>query len=493
MSRIKELVRNKYFGLAREATIRALEDSPGSIPLRGMLIEIFMELRDFQEAYRIITELLEEVPDNDELFGMYPQILLGAGRPDEAVERAIELRERVGEENPNAIGLLAEILETTSKLDELRELIDGMKPSDPLGTIVQALGRARIAMRGKDYEEAVRLFEGVHDSLEEFSGMDETIRVKRQVDCCFQISKAYDRMGEFDKAWDAATRAHREQDARSRPIDWSAYADTLDSVRRLMDRETLASLARCTEHLEYEPLYIVGNPRSGTSLLEQILSMHPKVANGGEMSIGLRLQEQLVELTDSFHGWPDSILDMRADDAAKLGRRYMDTLEHFSAGKAVVSNKALNLQAQLGFLSLVTPNARGIMLYRYPLDNCVSCYTTNLLTSGHRYCSDLEDMAKVWIARRKIMEHWQDQIEMPLLELHYESMVQNQEHETKRIIEFLGLEWDDACLEFYKSKFVARTISYDQVNRKMYTTSDGRWKNYEKHLGPFIERVGDYL
>ena len=101
---------------------------------------------------------------------------------------------------------------------------------------------------------------------------------------------------EFDKAWDAATRAHREQAARSRPYDWSAYVDTLESVRRLMDRETLSSLARCTEHLEYEPLYIVGNPRSGTSLLEQILSMHPKVANGGEMSVGLRLQEQLVEM-----------------------------------------------------------------------------------------------------------------------------------------------------------------------------------------------------
>ena len=79
------------------------------------------------------------------------------------------------------------------------------------------------------------------------------------------------------------------------------------------------------------------------------------------------------------------------------------------------------------------------------------------------------------------------------MELHYEALVQNQEHETRRLIEFLGLEWNEECLEFYKSKFVARTISYDQVNRKMYTTSDGRWKNYEKHLGPLIDRLADYL
>ena len=137
--------------------------------------------------------------------------------------------------------------------------------------------------------------------------------------------------------------------------------------------------------------------------------------------------------------------------------------------------------------------AKAIMLYRYPLDNCVSCYTTNLLASGHLYCSNLEHLADVWLARRKIMEKWFDRIELPLLELHYEGLVQNQEYETRRLIEFLGLDWDESCLEFYKSKFVARTISYDQVNRKMYTTSDGRWKNYEKHLGPLADRLSEYL
>ena len=102
-------------------------------------------------------------------------------------------------------------------------------------------------------------------------------------------------------------------------------------------------------------------------------------------------------------------------------------------------------------------------------------------------------MGKVWIARRKIMEYWQECLEIPILELHYESMVQNQLFETRRIIDFLGLDWDDSCLNFHKSNLVARTISYDQVNRKMYSTSDGRWKNYEKHLQPFADLVSDYL
>ena len=322
----------------------------------------------------------------------------------------------------------------------------------------------------------------------------EEIQFTRIVDCGFQMCKAYDRMGDYDNAWAAATRAHQDHQRRGNSVfTTTEYVQNIDSIMELMDKETLASLAHCQEELEWEPLYIVGNPRSGTSLLEQILSMHPDIANGGEMSISLRLQEDLPRLTDSYHSWPDSVLDMQVGDAGELGRRYMAALAHFSAGKKIVSNKALNLQAQLGFLSLITPNARAIMLYRYPLDNCVSCYTTNLLSSGHLYCSNLEHLADVWLARRKIMEHWFDRVEIPLMELHYEGLVQNQEFETRRLIEFLGLEWDESCLEFYKSKFVARTISYDQVNRKMYTTSDGRWKNYEKHLGPLIDRLSDYL
>ena len=109
------------------------------------------------------------------------------------------------------------------------------------------------------------------------------------------------------------------------------------------------------------------------------------------------------------------------------------------------------------------------------------------------YCSDLDDLARVWLVRRRLQEHWLEHAEIPMMELNYESLVQNQEMETRRLIEFIGLEWTEECLDFYKSKFVARTISYDQVNRKMYTTSDGRWRNYEKHLGPLVDRLSDYL
>ncbi|MDP7030620.1 MAG: sulfotransferase, partial [Phycisphaerales bacterium] len=119
--------------------------------------------------------------------------------------------------------------------------------------------------------------------------------------------------------------------------------------------------------------------------------------------------------------------------------------------------------------------------------------TNNLVTLGHRFTTDLRHFGKIWVARRKLQEHWLEVLDMPMLELHYEQMVRNQDEETRRLIDFLELDWDAKCLDFHESTNVARTISWDQVNKKMYNTSDGRWKHYEKHLGPAIEELGEYL
>ena len=493
INNVNGLMDQKYFGLARERLTRSLEANPNSFALRVKMVEVYYQLRDFHQAGMVLDTLLQEAPDNDQLFSLLPQILLNRGDTENAIERSKELIERIGDNNPNATAQLAEIYEKTSSTEELRRLIDETKTTDELSSMIKLLGEGRLALRGKEYDQAIDYFQQLKNLLESTKTSDETVRANRLIDCFFQMAKAYDRMGDYDSAWSAASQAHKTQREIGPKFNADQYTNVLEATSRRMDPETIKSLAHCDIPLEKTPLYIVGNPRSGTSLLEQILSMHPKVANGGELSIGLRLQEDLLTLTDSYHGWPDAVLDMRTDDANELGRRYMTNLSELNLGGTIVSNKALNLQIQLGFLSLITPNCKAIMIYRYPLDNCVSCFTTNLLSSGHLYCSDLEDMGKVWIARRKIMEYWQECLEIPILELHYESMVQNQEFETRRIIDFLGLDWDDSCLNFHKSNLVARTISYDQVNRKMYSTSDGRWKNYEKHLQPFADLVSDYL
>jgi hypothetical protein len=198
-------------------------------------------------------------------------------------------------------------------------------------------------------------------------------------------------------------------------------------------------------------------------------------------------------LTDSFHAWPNNLVDIRADDAAKLAELYLEAVEYSRNGERVMSNKALNLPIQVGFLSKILPSSRAIMLHRHPLDNAVSCYTTNLVAAGHPYTNNLEHLGRVWVERKKMTDMWMDILSIPVMELHYENLVANQRAETERLIKFLDLPWEEDCMQFHKSKRVAKTISYDQVNKKMYKTSSGRWKNYEKHLGPLMDIVSDYI
>ena len=312
LKRVNELIRSKYFTLAREALDRAIAGNPKSIPLRAKLVELYTATSDFQEAYRLLTELISEVPDNPYLHGLYPRVLVGAGRPDEGIAHAQKSLESGGF---IASGILAELYENTSRTDELRDLLDRMKPKTPVEFLIRDYSTARLLLRDKEYERAVQLFEGILQRLDEVESIDDDGRHTRKVDCGFQLSKAYDRMGEYDSAWAAAARAHQQNASWAPKFSTAEYVRNLDSIVELMDRETLASLAHCQEELEWEPLYIVGNPRSGTSLLEQILSMHPDIANGGEMTVSMRLQEELPRLTDSYLGWPNSVLDMRTDDA----------------------------------------------------------------------------------------------------------------------------------------------------------------------------------
>ena len=184
---------------------------------------------------------------------------------------------------------------------------------------------------------------------------------------------------------------------------------------------------------------------------------------------------------------------MQVEDAKKLAEMYLEAASHSRADEKILSNKALNLPIQAGFLSTVLPSSRAIMLHRHPLDNAVSCYTTNLLSAGHPYTNNLEDLGRVWVHRKKMADMWMEKLSIPVMELHYENLVADQRGETERLIRFLDLPWEEDCMKFHKSKRIAKTISYDQVNKKMYKTSSGRWKNYEKHLAPLIDIVSDYI
>jgi tetratricopeptide (TPR) repeat protein len=478
---VKKLISRKMFNLAKVTLHEGLRTFTDSKALRYLSGHIASETRDFFTASRIFEELLEEDPGSVELLSEAARALAGTGNSEKAIDLTRQVMKKARKQTEGLLAI-ADIYERNNRPEDAEEILQQLSEDQQNTAPIKAM-MVRILIAKKKYAEAVDLILGNQDLVESFEeGIFKGVGF-------FMLSKAYDRLGEYDKAWEAATHAH---DLDETPFDEDQFFAQFEEMRDFMTKEIFEALPEGPK-TSLEPLFVVGNPRSGTSLLEQILSMHPDIENGGEMSIGMAMQIEVSSLTDSFHAWPTNLIDLRRTDAEILSQDYCDATDYFSGGKKVVSNKALNLPTQVGFLSKVLPSSKAIMLHRHPLDNAVSCYTTNLLSAGHIYTNSLNSLGRVWVERKKMADMWLELLQIPVMELHYENLVSDQRGETERIIEFLDLPWQEDCMEFHKSKYVARTISYDQVNRKMYSSSSGRWKNYEKHLGPVIDAVSDYI
>ena len=477
---IKKLISQKMLQFARRSAHEALREYPDSRQIRYLIAFISSELKDYATASVLLEQLNNEDPDQIEILKSLIEVWNGLGEMNTAIRYSNQIEELTGRKNQATL-TNADIYERNNKIEKADEELAKL-PSNFLEQTANINIRARVLISKKEYEQAIDLILKYEDSLQELEELS-------QITAYFMLTKAYDKLGEYDKAWEAAAKAHS---LSTFPFDIDNYFKQFSEVREFMSREIIEALVEGPT-TEVEPLFIVGNPRSGTSLLEQILSMHPDIENCGEMCVGMTMQLDIMPLTDSFHAWPNNLVDIRADDAAKLAELYLEAVEYSRNGERVMSNKALNLPIQVGFLSKVLPSSRAIMLHRHPLDNAVSCYTTNLVAAGHPYTNNLEHLGRVWIERKKMTDMWMDILSIPVMELHYENLVANQREETERLIKFLDLPWEEDCMQFHKSKRVAKTISYDQVNKKMYKTSSGRWKNYEKHLDPLMDIVSDYI
>lgn len=482
MQTLHDLQQRKLVNMVEERCLEHLESHPNDSRVKSVLAGVYWELNDFAASLDLYLQLLKAEPELLDVYRLASQSALRSGDRDLALEIAEQYRKKAGE-TPELALLLVDIYERNNMIEEACAVLDGDWGEGKLDRPGIEFFTCRILVQQKKYDEAIDLITSVirQDSY--------TSSEKIRAELNFLLAKIYDRTGEYDKAWAAAESAH---DLCRTTWDQTVYDRRVNSIIEFMDRETVDALAQSTL-TEEQPIFIVGNPRSGTSLLEQILGMHPQISNGGEMSITTLMQNRAPQLMDSFHAWPTCLYDMRVEDADAFAAMYGAARRRIASETSMVSNKSLVLQEQLGFLSRVLPAARAIDLRRNPLDNCVSCFTTSISNAGHLYAGDLEQLGRTWIARRRLQDHWPTVLDIPILELHYEELVANQEHETRRLLEFLDVPWEEGCLEFHTSTKVARTISYDQVNKKMYNTSAGRWKRYEKHLGPLIDMLSDYL
>jgi len=231
------------------------------------------------------------------------------------------------------------------------------------------------------------------------------------------------------------------------------------------------------------PIFIVGMPRSGTSLVEQILASHPQVYGAGELAEIEKISQSLAERLNTNKLYPElleTINQQLLNDCANQYLNYINSLERKSLR---VIDKMPGNFIHLGLIQLMFPNARIIHCTRDPLDSCLSCYFQDFFQSMD-WCYDQTNLAAYYLGYEKLMKHWKQVLSIPIIDVSYENLVANQENISRELIEYCDLDWSDECLSFHKTKRLVTTASYDQVREPIYKKSVSRWKNYEAHIEP---------
>ncbi len=235
------------------------------------------------------------------------------------------------------------------------------------------------------------------------------------------------------------------------------------------------------------PVFIVGMPRSGTTLVEQILASHPKVFGAGEQRAMANLAESITGANGST--FPEAMARISGAQLRELGTSYLQTVKRLSPNAERITDKMPGNFALLGLIHLALPNARIIHVRRDIRDTAVSCFST-LFARGHEFTYDLPELGRYCRAYLQLMEHWRQVMPNVMLEIDYEDVVVDLESQARRIVAHYDLTWDDACLDFHETARSIRTASARQVRQPIYRSSVGRWREHEGMLQSLLEALG---
>ena len=301
----------------------------------------------------------------------------------------------------------------------------------------------------------------------------------------FTLGRVWEGQGDYPRAFrhfEEGNRLKRVSIEYDEAAQARFFADFIDS-HPAMSRHAQTSG-------DERPVFIVGMPRSGTSLVEQILASHPAVHGAGETH-ALRncLREELPPDADD-HALPRQLAGLDAAAFARVAARYSRHLDELAPGARRITNKLPGNMVFLGLMHLLYPGARIVHCRREPMDTCLSCYT-KLFTTGHPFSYDLGELGRFYRMYRGLMAGWQRLLPAgAVLEVVYEDLVADVEAGARRLVEYCGLPWDPACLNFHATARPVRTASLAQVRRPIYASSVGRWKRYEQELAPLKEALG---
>ena len=329
-------------------------------------------------------------------------------------------------------------------------------------------------------------------AMEKLKNMD--LSADQRMYLGFALSKAYEDMADYDQAFDEMVIANQLKRAE---VGFSQKRETelIEQIKDVFDAELINVDVREETSLQ-TPIFILGMPRSGTSLVEQILASHGDVYGAGELRL-LRdvvtgqggLGQGLGDLSSNNEPFPNGVSGLSVEDLNALGTRYLENLPEAAKNFTCVTDKMPRNFFFLGLIRLILPHAKVIHCQRSPLDTCLSCFSIHF-PYGQEFSYDLTELGEYYQGYDALMSHWRSVLGDWFLDIRYEDLIAEPETEARKLIEFCDLPWEDTCLEFHKTKRHVRTASTAQVKKPIYKTAVQRWRHFETHLKPLIDALG---
>jgi tetratricopeptide (TPR) repeat protein len=442
---------------------------------------VLVERHKYQQAREQLETLLQIEPDNRHYRTLYATACVGLGEHDKAIPLYRELL--VG--SPAAPELHLSIAHSLKTIGRREQAIDAY--------------RAAAAAR-PNYGEAYWSLA----NLKTYRFLDEEIARMRAEEArpetpladryhlCFALGKAYEDRGEYGVSWGYYERGNalKRSESRYRP--------------EIIENNTRMQIATCTRELfaaragsgaqDPDPIFILGLPRSGSTLLEQILASHSQVAGTQELSdiqrFVLELQGRDPDLANPRY--PGALADLKATDLLRFGEKYLNDTRVYRTDRPYFVDKMPNNFRHIGLIHLILPNARIIDARREPMACCFS-NLKQLFANGQEFTYSIEDIARYYRTYLELMQHWDQVLPGKVLRVWHEDVVDDLEGNVRRLLDFCGLEFELACVEFYKTERRVQTASSEQVRQPIFRDGLEQWKNYEPWLGPLRQALGDAL
>jgi tetratricopeptide (TPR) repeat protein len=458
---------------------RALELNDRHTDAMNNMAAALNQLHLFDKALVPLRRLAYVRPGSAAVMRNLADTLYHAGAVAKAVEAYHEALRLDPEAEAARLGM-AEACEASGKFKQAKMHYLAVLRRDPDNSL--ALSKALQMREGKTDPAWVASAE----RLVERDDAETAVTVRLNIGLAYY----YDRIGSYDTAFQRL-KAARDEQAQRQPFDSGGYSSAIDTLIEVLSKDFFKSAE--TSGIESDrPIFIVGMPRSGTTLTEQILASHSRVAPGGELSALPAASYRILDLSADREPYPHGLKTVGAASLATLATQYLEQLDKLDTGGRRVTDKLPFNFMHLGLIPLLFPNARIIHCRRDPMDNCMSCYFTSF-SEEIQFTNDLGRLGAYYADYHRLMKHWKQVLPIRVFDLRYEDLVSNTETAIRELLSYCDLDWDDACLKFYQVERGVRTPSRWQVRQPIYRNSVARWRNYERYLEPLKQGLGAAL